>query len=203
MAYPFIVVEGIDGSGKNTQIENISDYIRKKRQKVTVIKFPTDSAKRVHDHLQKKKDVDQDELFSAFLEDIEKMQDDIKKSLRRGWVVADRYCISTAAYQSVDSDIEKRVEQVEKKSLLKPDYLFWLDVQPHIGAKRKKKQGVQSRFDEDLEFLKKVRENYLSLYNRGFMCSNWIRIDATVDAKRIGTQIIANIEGRHKAEEAY
>jgi dTMP kinase len=203
MAYPFVVVEGIDGSGKNTQIENIVRYVKKKRQKVNTFVFPTKNAKKVHEHLQKKKKISEDELFDAFLEDIADNQEDIANALRHGWVIADRYCISTAAYQSVESDIDQRMQRIENLQLLKPDFVFWLDVDPKMGVKRKIEQGVKSRFDENIEFLKRVSDNYLHLYKTEFMCSNWLRIDADKEQKKVGSQIIGALEGKQKAAEAY
>ena len=176
MAYPFIVIEGIDGAGKATQVDYLSKLAKRRRDRVFLHKFPTESAAKIHEHLNGKIKLSEDELFELYSKDIEKFQDGIKRHLGLGWVICDRYAISTVAYQSVNEKIEKRVEQIEQMKLLKPDTVIWIDLPVDVAAARKQKQKTPDVHEADRKFLQKVSDNYLHLYENEFMCSNWIRV---------------------------
>jgi len=176
MAYPFIVVEGIDGAGKATQVEHIRKLAKRRRDRVFLHKFPTESAKKIHDHLDGKIKLSEDELFLEYSKDIQKIQGEIKRHLGLGWVICDRYAISTVAYQSVQKDIDERMEQIEKMKLQKPDTIIWIDLPVEVAMERKQKQKTPDVHEADKKFLQTVSENYEHLYESEFMCQNWIRV---------------------------
>jgi len=176
MTYPFIIVEGIDGAGKATQVEELQKLARKRRERVFVHKFPTQNPKKVHEHLQGKTKLSEDELFEQYSKDIMEVQDKIKYDLGLGWVICDRYIVSTVAYQSVEAGIEKRIAQIEKMNLLKPDTIIWIDLPVDVAMERKSKQKTPDRHEADRKFLEKVAQNYEELYKREFLIENWIRV---------------------------
>lgn len=189
MAYPFIVVEGIDGAGKAAQIEELKKMAKKRRERIFVHKFPTETARDVHKHLEREIELDEEKLFEAYLTDIARMQEEIRRNLGLGWVVCDRYAISTVAYQSVKAPIEKRIAQVEAQGLLKPDKIIWIDVPVEIAMGRKAAQKTPDRHEADREFLGKVAENYLELYRKSFMCEDWTRIDGNAPVQTVAKRV--------------
>ena len=110
MAYPFIVLEGIDGCGKSTQVEELLKLLKRRRQQAVTHKYPTKEAKLVHEHLEMKRKLEGDALFNAFVDDLQTNQARLAQDRQRAWVISDRYCISTAAYQGVGGKLEERGE---------------------------------------------------------------------------------------------
>ncbi|MFA5107948.1 MAG: dTMP kinase [Candidatus Micrarchaeia archaeon] len=193
MAYPFVVFEGIDGCGKGAQVAELEKFVKKRRERVFLHKFPSESAKEVRAHLSGKKSYEEDELFSIYLQDIISAQEKMKADMLKGWVIADRYCISTAAYQSDKMDLQKRMMQIEEKGLLRANIVFWLDLPVAQAMKRKLGQKLPDRFEADSPFQKKVRENYEKLYRTSFMGAKWERIDASLEQRKIAEIIRAKI----------
>ncbi|MCL6089404.1 MAG: dTMP kinase [Candidatus Marsarchaeota archaeon] len=189
MAYPFIVLEGIDGCGKETQARELLKLLKRRRQPAVLHKYPTAGAKKVHEYLVQGKAMDGDSLFSAFVEDLQAHQAQLAKDRERAWVIADRYCVSTAAYQGVDGKLDARIAQLEKLDWVKPDFVLWLDVPVEEAMRRKAGQKKPDRHEADKAFLKEVRANFDALFRRSFICSNWKRIDASQPPERVAAEI--------------
>jgi len=168
MAYPFIVLEGIDGCGKSTQVEELLKLLKRRRLSTAVHKYPTAEAAAVHEHLEHKRKLDGDALFEAFVDDLQKNQAKLAQDRQRAWVIADRYCISTAAYQGVDGRLAERVKQLEKYEWIKPDLVLWLDVGVDEAMSHKSAQKSPDRHEADRAFLEKVRTNFDALMTGWF-----------------------------------
>ena len=193
MAYPFIVFEGIDGAGKAVQIEHLKNVARKKRQRVFVHKFPTQNAKKIHRYLNGNQSLNEDELFEQYLTDIENEQQNIKTHVGLGWVICDRYAISTVAYQSIKQNMQKRIEQIDDAKLIKPDLVVWLDLPVDVAIARKTKQKKLDIHESNFEFLQKVLENYKKLYSDNFLAKEWLKINAQDEPQTIAKQVSAFI----------
>ncbi|VVB57620.1 Thymidylate kinase [uncultured archaeon] len=194
MAYPFIVLEGIDGCGKGEQARELERAIRKKRQPFVLHKYPTDAAQGVRRHLEGKGSLDADALFAAFVDDLQSRQAQLEQDRQKAWVVADRYCISTAAYQGAGGRLEERISQLEKYEWVKPDLVLWLDLPVEEAMKRKAAQKSPDRHEADRAFLEDVRTNFDALYRRKFLCSKYVRVDASQTPSRVAADIRAAIE---------
>ena len=193
MAYPFIVLEGIDCCGKETQVRELLKWLKRRRLPAVVHKYPTAGAKKVHEYLGRRQVMDADSLFSAFVDDLQAHQAQLAKDRGRAWVIADRYCVSTAAYQGVDGKLDARIAQLEKFEWVKPDFVLWLDLPVEEAMRRKAGQKKPDRHEADRAFLEEVRANFDSLYRRSFLCSNWKRIDASQPPERVAADIRAAI----------
>ncbi len=194
MAFQFIVFEGIDGCGKATQVEELVRFIRKKRQPVVVHKYPTTAAHAVHDHLNGVRKLEGDKLFEAFVQDLEADQLLLGENRKKNWVLADRYVISTAAYQGVDGRLGERIGQLQQTAWIKPDLVIWLDLPVDEAMKRKSAQKKPDVHESDKAFLESVRKNFDELYRRRFLCPNWKRIDASQKPARVAAEVRAAIE---------
>ncbi|MFH1095091.1 MAG: dTMP kinase [Candidatus Micrarchaeota archaeon] len=195
MAYKFVVLEGIDGCGKATQCDALVRALRKLRQPVAVHKYPTEEAKKVHEHLEGKRKTGQDELFDAFIEDIRASQARLSEDLKKGWVIADRYAISTAAYQGAGGKLAPCMAQIENLKLVKPDVVIWLDLPIDEAMRRKAGQKKPDAHESDKAFLEEVRKDYAELYRRSFLSAKWHKIDASQPVERIAREIWLKIEG--------
>jgi dTMP kinase len=161
-----IAVEGIDGSGKTTVVRFLIEELRKRGYDVVAFKEPTDSeyGRRIRQILKERK-VSPEEELKLFIKDREfDVQNNILPALKSGKIVImDRYYYSTIAYQGA---LGLDVEMIRKlnEQFPKPDLVIILDVSPETALKRIKAKRRPDRF-EDLEYLRKVREIFLSLNN--------------------------------------
>ncbi|MDE1798176.1 MAG: dTMP kinase [Candidatus Micrarchaeota archaeon] len=189
MAYPFVVLEGIDGCGKDTQARLLLTLLKRRRLPAFLHKYPTDKAKGVQAHLQSKSSLSPDALFDAFVADLQSEQAALSAQRLRGWVVADRYCLSTAAYQGTGGKLDARLKQLLSKPWVKPDVVLWLDLPVSEAMARKAGQKTPDRHESDAAFLEQVRENYEQLYRTQFLSSNWKRINASPAPEKVAEQI--------------
>lgn len=189
MAYRFVVFEGIDGCGKQTQADALERLLRRRRVGVTRLKYPTDKAKEVHGHLEGGKTLGPDELFARFLDDIAQGQGEVRDALRKGWVIADRYAISTAAYQGTGGKLEERRAAIEARGLIKPDVVLWLDLGVEESMRRKAGQKAPDRHERDRAFLEEVAAHYARLEREQFLCKHYRRIDAAQSPERVAEDI--------------
>ena len=145
-------------------------------------------------HLLGKHTLAPDALFGAFVQDLQKHQAQLEKDRMHSWVISDRYCLSTAAYQGINGRLEERIKQLEKYEWVRPDYVFWLDVPVEEAMRRKAAQKSPDKHEADKVLLEQVRENFDALYRRRFLCSNYARIDATQTPARVAANIRAKFE---------
>jgi len=164
----FITFEGIDGSGKSTVAEVVVKELRRRGLDVVLTIEPTktwlgDAVKRSYSE-----DVSPYSEAFLFLADRATHTNSIKKWIEDGkLVVSDRYCDSTYAYQAarlddIQSNSLEWLEELSKSIIIEPNLTILLDVKPEVGLERIKPRAKKVHF-ENVEFLKKVRENYLKL----------------------------------------
>ena len=169
----FIVVDGIDGSGKGEIVKLIHNYLFSKNKKFRILttREPTNGeyGRKIRLMLANEKDPfsSTNELVELFIKDRQMhLKNTILPFLSNtsgdeiNIVVSDRYYYSTIAFQGAQGmQIEKMIEK--NADFLKPDIAFILDVNPQIALKRieyRKKEKF-----EQLEFMKKIRTNFLKL----------------------------------------
>ncbi|MBI2652934.1 dTMP kinase [Candidatus Woesearchaeota archaeon] len=169
----FIVVDGIDGSGKSEVIKLLHNYLFSKHKKYRILttREPTNGVygNRIREILRKEKvpTSNSKKLLELFVKD---RQEHLKNTLEPflkssnehelNIVLCDRYYYSTIAFQSAQGlSTEELISK--NKAFRKPDIAFILDVEPSIALKRieyRKKEKF-----EQLEFMEKIRGNFLKL----------------------------------------
>ncbi|MCX6773107.1 MAG: dTMP kinase [Candidatus Micrarchaeota archaeon] len=190
-----IAFEGIDGSGKNTQVRKLLSFLRQNGVKYKLHKYPTRKAKDAFAHLKGKKDVDAAKLAEVFADDIIAEQDILRKELRAGNVViCDRYLHSTLAYQGVKVGYAAVKKMIAAKHALSLDLVLLLDIGAREGAKRKAGQKVPDRFEKDVAFLDAVRRNYRKEAKENFLSYKFEVIDAALPADEVFSEVIMSIE---------
>jgi len=178
MAGKFIVFEGIDGSGKETQIAMLARKLVDMDIKFALFKYPTDKAKRVHSYLAGKEKIGEDELLALYSSDLQSEQPDIEEAVTSGWAIADRYAISTAAYQGAGGKLGRRIAELDKLMWLSPDAVIWLDIDVDEAMRRKGAQKTPDVHEKNRKFLQRVSGNYSSLFEKRWLTPNWKKIDA-------------------------
>jgi dTMP kinase len=186
-----MVLEGIDGCGKETQIR----LLREKYADAAVFKYPTKGFQMLNDYLERKLELAPKSLFLLFLSDIANEQKKVKEALDAGrMVILDRYVFSTIAYELVDIHFPQAKKIVEGIGFLKPDAVILLDITPEVSQERKKKQKQLDRYEENREYLAKVRENFLRLEEERFLTPNWHKVDASRSVEEVHKEIMKAVE---------
>lgn len=176
----FIALEGIEGSGKTSQIDRLAKAIRDAGQNCVVTKEPggVPLAERVRAILLDPQEEGMDPIAELFLYSAARRQhvvEVIKPALEAGAVVlTDRFMDATIAYQgygrSLDLDLLKTINEIATGGL-RPDLTLIFDLPEELGLTRARRRNQESaalisesRFEgEDLRFHRRVREGYLAM----------------------------------------
>lgn len=156
----YICLEGIDGSGKSTQLERLGKWLEDCGLSVTRIREPTDSpvGRLIRKMLQDPKAQDegfQRTLALLFAADRTLLMDTIcKEDEKNRIVISDRSFYSSLAYQNG----EEWIAQINQHAL-EPDLVILLDLEIETALNRC--EGTDSF--EEADFLENVRQRYLKL----------------------------------------
>jgi len=168
----FVVLEGIDGSGKTTISKMLVDRLNRLGFKAEYTFEPTDSeiVEVIRGKYSEYRDAYVDALTFA-LDRLLHLKRKVIPLLRDGFiVVSDRYMYSSVAYQAASGAPIEWVLLVNKYAL-KPDVTIYLDVDPETGLRRKQFKATRFPEFEVIDFARRVREVYLELVKRGLMIS--------------------------------
>ncbi len=178
----FIVLEGIDGSGKST----IGRLLLSEYEELYLTREPTGcAAGRMAKRIAHEDTSPYYDLF-LYLADRVHHTRKIKNILKNDRdVVCDRYWGSTAAYQAAMSEIGlDYLVNIQEPFVITPDITFLFDMAPEIGLERIQCRDETSKY-ERMEFLKEVRSNYLELAE----VHQWEIIDASKEIQDVFSQV--------------
>jgi len=167
--YRYIAIEGIDGSGKTTIANLLYNELSKKYNKIILIKEPYDNdlSKKIKEIILKEheKNLDYGYLLALlFTADRSIKNIDLKKYLNIDYIViSDRSIYSTFSYQILYEGMDIEWLKCVSKYIIRPDITFILDVDPKIAVERINLRSKNITSYENIEFLRKVRENFLKL----------------------------------------
>ncbi len=169
----FVVFEGGEGSGKTTQAKLLIEALEKDGRQVFLTKEPGGDEGICRDIRTLLLNPAYSGKMSAWAElllfeadraqHVEKV---ILPALEEGKVViSDRYEAATYAYQCAGRGVCSSGQYVDLNDRvtggLKPDFTFWIDVNPELGLKRNVDAKKRDRFEmEDISFHHKVRKGY-------------------------------------------
>jgi dTMP kinase len=193
----FIVVEGVEGAGKSTQVRLLAAWLEAAGIDFVCAREPggTPVGEEIRDLLLNARELDmprETELFlmlgarAAFVRDV------VRPALDRGAVVvADRFDFSTFAYQGYGRGIP--MDQVERLNDiatggLRPDAYLVLDLPVLEGAARQAREGKDpDRIEaEGRGFLERVRLGYLELTEREGRAHG---VDAAAPAEEVHARV--------------
>lgn len=170
----FIVFEGIDGSGKTTQIEMLEKRLKDEGKKVFRTAEPTDapSGKALREALSGAVKRTPTELAAMFLLDrinhnVDK-EKGIKKLLDEGYfIICDRYYYSSLAYQGseIEGDWVARIN-LDCPDIATPDVCVFLDLSPDEAIERISKNRETTEIYEKKEKLADVRQKYFKVFEK-------------------------------------
>lgn len=188
-----IVLDGIDGSGKTTQINLLSGYLKKKGVDFEVISFPrygnnqyTDQIER---YLKGKESFDPYIIAKAYASDRLLAKSLIEQWLKKGkLVIANRYAAASKAHLGANMPEAERkaffewLDNLEYKEngIPRGDLTILLDVNPKVGQKNAVKKHKADIHEHDLKHLQEAAKIYLELSKSE---PNWIVIDCMQDGQ--------------------
>ena len=194
----FIVFEGLDGSGKSTQIKALNDKLKLNNYDVISLREPGsteigDKVLEILESSQKLTPIMEFLLFSISRSAI--IDEKIMPNLNENKIVlCDRYFYSSIAYQGSGRDLDNDfIHKINNKIVndVIPDIVFYFDLTWEEKIKRK---GIDhsDRFEkEDKLFHENVRKSYLQMAETD--SAKWIVIDATLKMDEISEIIYAKI----------
>ncbi len=182
-----IVLEGLDGCGKDTQIE-----LLKKTHEFCLFQYPTSNFPLLREYLDGKAHLHPKSVFLLFLSDIANEQE--KVASVEGLAVLNRYVHSTISYQLKGVGYEEAKAVVSEMGYIEPDLVILLDIPPEVAARRKAKQKTPDRYESDVEYLRGVRGRFLKLASEGFLAKKWAVVDASKPVEEVHAEIFSLLE---------
>ena len=169
---PLIIFEGIECSGKSTQLKNVVIFLKKNKKKFLYLREPggsNNSEKLRKLILNKKSDFNKFTDFLLYMasrsENIEKI---IKKNYKKKIILIDRFIYSTLAYQHYGFGINKNLIETLNNYLLtniKPDHIFFHTVSNKNLKKRLQKRRIKNKYDKfDFKYYIKVQNGFKKIF---------------------------------------
>jgi dTMP kinase len=185
----FIVIEGLDGSGKTTQARLL---VQKLRSKHNAVYTTEPSHGKIGSFIRENCLYEEKRLDSAaeallFAADrVQHVQNEVIPALNEGkLVISDRYIYSSLAYQGSAGLSLSWIEAINKHAL-KPDLAVFLDVAPETVLQRlNRKKSIM----ENLETQRSVREIYLTFVANGEL----VRIDGDMPIDELSKALHARV----------
>lgn len=195
----FVTFEGVEGSGKSTQVGKLASKLREKGKSIEVVREPggTRIGELIRHLTHDKENVDLAAVTEAYLMAAARGQlvrEKIKPSLDSGKIViADRFIDSSLAYQGYGRNLgEETIFNMNELALdgVFPDVTIFLDIAPVDGFKRRVETDKLDRLDlQQQEFYERVYDGYKKLAEK--YKNRYIVVDATRSIDSV-SQIISD-----------
>ena len=205
----FVVFEGIDGSGKGTQIGEVEKAIRRwnKYQPVVLDREPTWRA----DEIKKRLATETDPMSNSarlawlFISDRgEHYFTDIRPDIeRRRVVLCDRYAMSTLAYQSLPGE-QTMLDLIGAHftaNVGTPDITFYLALSAEEAARRMSARGDAKEKFENVDFARKLAAQHDFIYRNAQqdgaikqLLGRVVKIDAAQEPRFVTADILRYLE---------
>ncbi|WP_320663431.1 dTMP kinase [Prochlorococcus sp. MIT 1223] len=200
-----IVLEGIDGCGKSTQIDHLTQWlptsgVMPKASKLHVTREPGGTALGTSLRqilLGSTKENSPEPLTELLLYAADRAQhisQIILPALQQGdWVLSDRFSASTTAYQgygrNIDMELIRKLEEIATQGI-SPDLTIWLDIEIEKSFERRVQKSKDRIEAEGKNFLEKVAFGFGVLATE----RNWLRVSADNECNLVSTQIEKSIK---------
>jgi len=207
----FITLEGIEGSGKTTQIEHLACCFKNNGYDTVVTREPGDTiiGKKIRSILLDPENSGMSDLCELFLYGADRAQhlaEVVLPSLKLNkTVLCDRFIDATTVYQGVARGVDRKlIETIHRVVVkdLRPDLTILFDLDPATGLERTVsalENGARSlnetRFEQEaLVFHERVRQGYLELARAEK--ERFFVVDAAEKEEKVFENIVAAINKR-------
>ena len=202
MTGKFITIEGIEGAGKTTCIQVVTEVTERQGISAIHTREPggTDLGEDLRNLLLGHKHTgmsDDAELLMMFAARAQHIAQKIKPALDVGkWVLCDRFTDATYAYQGYGRGIPlEKIASLENwvQGALRPDLTLLMDLPVEVGMERAGKRSAPDRFESEAwDFFERIRKGYLSIAAE--QPSRVKVIDASQDLANVQVQVRAAVE---------
>lgn len=174
----FLTFEGIDGCGKSTQLNLLSDYLGRLGLPYLVTREPggTELGEQIRKILLRRSSAGMDarnEVLLYFASRAQNVAQVIRPALADGRIVlCDRFTDSSLAFQGYGRELDLRfIRRLHEFACgeINPDLTFVVDISPETSVARARRRNVSARQDEGrfeeeaLSFHRRVRRGYRAL----------------------------------------
>jgi len=200
---PFVVIEGLDGSGGQTQTDFLKDFFQKNKIPFLFVKSPDYKhpvGQLFHEYLTGKVDLTTEQVFLLCAMDVWNSVSKIKRGLREGkMIIADRYITSTLAYRDAKGfTMSNGLKIVDILGFPSADLIIFLDIDPKTSAKRKlEEKGTLDLYEEDVDYLRRVKESYEKEIKKNIM-GKWAVVNGEKSKEAVHKEILKLISSRFK-----
>lgn len=203
---PFIVFEGLDGSGKSTLIKSLQQELQGKSLPVLLTREPggTELGDQIR-HLILRKDgpvpTPRTELLLYEASRAQHVDTVIKPALKKNvWVLCDRFTASSIAFQAGGREIsEAWVEKLNEFAAedLVPDLTVLLDLT--VGESKKRRNQREGHIGSEADrmeseadsFHERVRSSFLDQASRG--ANRWLVLDAALSPEELTKRLLESL----------
>ena len=193
----FIVFEGIDGSGKTTQLSLLLNRLKQQGLSCYETKEPTDGpiGSLVNQILKKRLAMDERVTATLFagdrLDHLLNSHNGLCAKVEQGiHVVSDRYYLSSYAYNGSKVPLDWVIKLNEQAAvILKPDAHIFVDVLPKVAVERIGANRYETELYESIENLTAVRTQFLSIFDRMKDQENVIIVDGNRPVDEVAADI--------------
>lgn len=199
----FIALEGIDGSGKSTQLTMLKEYLENRGRRVYLTREPSDLniGRMIRRYLTGEQSTDNRVIAALFVADrLEHILDENEGLLRmkeRGFdIVSDRYYFSSYAYQSVDMPMDWIINANSAAAeLLKPDAVIFIDISPEAAMERINANREGTELFETAERLTETRNKYFEAFEKLKDSENVMIVDGSGTPEEVHRRITDTFKG--------
>jgi dTMP kinase len=168
----FIAFEGIDGSGKSTQIKLVAEKLVQQGHKVHQTFEPSDGpiGTMIRTILKGEKKADDRTIAGLFVADrldhLLNKETGILQRLDEGYIVlCDRYCFSSYAYQGTHMSMDWVIDaNAMAASVLRPHLNIFIDIDPVVSMQRIQRNRQTTELYETAENLEQVRAKFFEVF---------------------------------------
>ena len=189
-----IAFEGIDGTGKSTQISMLDEHLVALGDEVAPTREPTDGpyGRMIRSMFTSRHKLSAEEELRLFMDDRrEHVRDFISPALAAGKIVlTDRYYFSTAAYQGAAGHDPVTIIAENEAFAPIPDLVLLLDLSPAEGARRIRsgRGEVLNDFEQEDELAR------VATVFAGLDMDYIKRVDASGSPEEVQAEIVARVD---------
>jgi len=189
----FIVIEGIDGAGCETQGKNIVKLLQSNKKTASLIKYPDyerNVGKIIKEFLYQNKDLTPEQQFLLYTMQFIMDKKMIEDRRRSEILIADRYFSTTLCYQTLEGiNMKIALDYAKNFQIEVPDGIFYLNVDPDRAIQRKHGEDKEkNRREKDFDFIRKTYKQYQMLVDSQ-VWTKWVEIDGNKGIEEITKDI--------------